>query len=256
MIKTIKISLLIIYTLAIAGLFVFVVINGGETKVSSTTINIFRDSNRGFLNADSISSQLKKVQEIDSVKLVNLKVSSLEDVLIRNPYVDEADIFTGLKGELMVNMKEKKPLLRIFNKKSKGYYVTEDGDILPLSKNFTARVIVVNGYINIPVRRGYNNVYDSVYDKTSIRGILELSKKINGNEFLKAQINQIYLNSKKEFELIPELGNQTIILGKLTKLDIKLRNLEAFYQQALLEEGLNKYKSINLRFDGQIVCTK
>ncbi|NOY48944.1 MAG: hypothetical protein GXO88_00030 [Chlorobi bacterium] len=256
MIKTIKISLLIVYTLAIAGLFVFVTIKGGKTKVSSTTINIYRDTDKGFLNTDSVSSELKTIQNIDSAKLTDLKISSLEDMLFRNPYVEEADIFTGIKGELMVNMKEKKPLIRIFNKKSKGYYISGQGDILPLSKNYSARVLVVNGYINIPAQKGHNNVYDTIYDKTSLKEILALSKKINGNDFLKAQINQIYLNSKKEFELIPELGNQTIILGNLKKLDIKLRNLEAFYKQALLEEGLNKYRTINLKFDGQIVCAK
>ncbi len=177
MIKTIKISLLIIYTLAIAGLFVFVAVKGGKTKVSSTTINIYRDTDKGFLNADSVSSELKKIQNIDSAELMNLKIPSLEDMLVRNPYVDELDIFTGIKGEIMVNVKEKKPLIRIFNKKSKGYYITGEGDILPLSNNYSARVLVVNGYINIPAQKGHSNVYDTIYDTTSLREIIALAKK-------------------------------------------------------------------------------
>ena len=59
-----------------------------------------------------------------------------------------------------------------------------------------------------------------------------------------------------EFELVPEFGSHIIVLGDLSDLDKKLRKLNAFYQQALLEEGLNKYKTINLKFDNQVVCVK
>ncbi len=175
---------------------------------------------------------------------------------MNDPFVKSVDAFTNVSGKLIINVSEKAPLVRIFNKRSAGYYLTEGGDILPLRENYSARVFVVNGFINIPLSEGNANVNDTVYEKTQLVGILKLSNTLNKNEFLKSQINQIYLNSKNEFELIPEFGNHTIIIGDLQNLDKKLRNLVSFYQQALLEEGLDKYKTINLKFDGQVVCAK
>lgn len=256
MIKTIKITSLIIYVLALAGLFSYVLIKGGETLVSTTQLEIYRDTDNGFLNKDSIFAKLNSIQQTDSVELNTLKIKSMEKELLKNPYIKNADVFTGINGELIVNIREKSPLLRIFNKDSKGYYITKEGDILPLSNEYTARVFVVNGYINIPVVSGFKNIYDTTYAGTQLAGILKLAKLLSENEFLNAQINQIYLNSKNEFELIPEVGKCTVILGSLNNIDVKLRNLQAFYKQALLVEGLDKYKSINLKFDGQIVCAK
>lgn len=256
MIKTIKITSLIVYVLALAGLFSYVLIKGGETLVSTTKLEIYRDTDNGFLNKDSILAKLNSIQKTDSIEVNTLKIKSLENEILKNPYVKNADIFTGINGELIVNIREKKPLLRIFNKDSKGYYITKEGNILPLSNEFTARVFVVNGYINIPSANGFNNINDTIYAGTQLQGLLKLANLLSENEFLNAQINQIYLNSKHEFELIPEVGKCTVILGSLNNIDVKLRNLQAFYKQALLVEGLDKYKSINMKFDGQIVCAK
>jgi len=256
MIKTIKITSLIVYVLALAGLFSYVLFKGGETLVSTTQLEIYRDTDNGFLNKDSILAKLNSVQKTDSVEVNALKIRNMEKELLKNPYVKNADVFTGINGELIVNVREKKPLLRIFNKNSKGYYITKEGDILPLSNEYAARVFVVNGYINIPYVSGFNNINDTIYARTHLQGILKLAKLLNENKFLSAQINQVYLNSKNEFELIPEVGKCTVILGSLNNINVKLRNLQAFYKQALLVEGLDKYKSINLKFDGQIVCAK
>ncbi|PLX03027.1 MAG: hypothetical protein C0595_08515 [Marinilabiliales bacterium] len=256
MIKTIKITSLIVYVLALAGLFGYVIIKGGETLVSTTKLEIYRDTDNGFLNKDSILAKLNSVQKTDSIEVNALKIRNMERELLKNPYVKNADVFTGINGEMIVNVREEKPLLRIFNKDSKGYYITKEGDILPLSNEYTARVFVVNGYINIPSVNGFSNINDTIYARTQLQGILKLAKLLSENEFLNAQINQIYLNSKNEFELIAEVGKCTVILGNLNNIDVKLRNLQAFYKQALLVEGLDKYKSINLKFDGQIVCAK
>jgi len=256
MIRTIQITLLIIYALAIGGLMGFIVVQNGEKYVSSTKINVFRNTSAGFLAEDELMASIKTRQNVDSIKLKNLRTGLIEDVIYSNPYVESVDAFTNIDGELLVNLSEKAPVLRIFNKRVEGYYVCENGDILPLSNKYSARVFMVNGYLNIPFVEGNTSVYDSAYRNTSLLGILKLVNTLNTDEFLKSQINQIYLNSKQEFELIPEFGKQTIVVGKLENLDNKLEKLKAFYQQVLLEEGLEKYNTINLKFDGQVVCTK
>ncbi len=234
----------------------FIIIKNGEVLVPSTELNIYRGTKDGFLNKDEIMESMNRIAKLDSIKINQLRTRLIENEILNDPFVESVDAFTNVEGKLIVNVSEKTPLVRIFNKRSTGYYLAENGDILPLREDYSARVFVVNGFINIPLSEGNTNVNDTVYGRTQLSGILKLTKTINNNEFLKSQINQIYLNSKNEFELIPEFGNHTIIIGDLQNLDKKLRNLVSFYQQALLEEGLDKYKTINLKFDGQVVCAK
>ena len=76
------------------------------------------------------------------------------------------------------------------------------------------------------------------------------------NNFLKTQITQIYINDKSEFELIPLLGDQIILFGDISRLDEKLMYLETFYRQETKNLGWTQYKTINLKFKNQVVCTK
>ena len=47
-----------------------------------------------------------------------------------------------------------------------------------------------------------------------------------------------------------------VLVGTLENLDQKIKNLKAFYQKAKKDKLLGIYKSVNLQFDNQVVCTK
>ncbi|RLD54531.1 MAG: cell division protein FtsQ, partial [Bacteroidetes bacterium] len=79
---------------------------------------------------------------------------------------------------------------------------------------------------------------------------------INDDEFLKAQIEQIYVTESKEFELIPKVGRQLILFGGIENMEKKFNNLIAFYKKGMKNNGWTKYKTINLKFENQVVCAK
>ena len=70
------------------------------------------------------------------------------------------------------------------------------------------------------------------------------------------QIQQIFVNKEKEFELIPLVGAQIILFGKIDNYKDKFRNLEATYKRGFLYKGWNKYKKINLKYENQVICEK
>ena len=39
-------------------------------------------------------------------------------------------------------------------------------------------------------------------------------------------------------------------------MDKEIQNLKTFYQKTILDGTLNNYKTINLKFNDQVVCTK
>ncbi|HUV01595.1 MAG TPA: hypothetical protein VMW32_11580, partial [Bacteroidales bacterium] len=89
-----------------------------------------------------------------------------------------------------------------------------------------------------------------------LKDIYHLVKYIRNDNFWSAQIDQIYVDSNDEIDLVPRVGNHMIHLGTAENVDGKLRNLATFYEKVLPEVGWNKYSKINLAFKDQIVCKK
>jgi cell division protein FtsQ len=134
---------------------------------------------------------------------------------------------------------------------------------MPLSDKYSAKVLVVNGAIAEPYNKRYMYSIsdigkDSSLNATSILGqVYAMANYINADEFWRSQIQQIYVNSERDMEIVPVVGDQKIIFGDTTDMDIKFKKLMTFYQQGLNTTGWwNKYSTINLKFKNQIVCTK
>jgi cell division protein FtsQ len=81
-------------------------------------------------------------------------------------------------------------------------------------------------------------------------------KYINRNDFLKAQIQEIYINRKNEFELIPTMGDHRIIFGDIENMEGKFKKLLVFYEDGLRNMNWNRFSTINIKYKNQIVCTK
>ena len=240
------------------------IINGNMHKdVAGIELVVYRNAETGFISQSEIMSSLNKIDSLtirleseNKLELNKIKTDEIERVLSENPYIDEVDSYLTLDGKLLINIKEKEPIIRVFDKGKGGFYIDNQGDIFPVSKLYSPRVIIANGYINEEVNTFNSNISDTSYDNTVFRELFLLTKLINKNSLLAAQINQIYVNSKGEYDLIPELGDHLVQLGTLEDIQNKLQNLEAYYRKNLKSSDWDKYKIINLIYKDQIVCTK
>jgi cell division protein FtsQ len=57
-----------------------------------------------------------------------------------------------------------------------------------------------------------------------------------------------------ELRFVPRSGNFVVDLGAPSDYDTKLSNLYRFYNKGLDNVGWDKYRSISLRYEGQVVC--
>ena len=116
--------------------------------------------------------------------------------------------------------------------------------------------MISNGYINTQPLAGHDNIFDTVYKTKELRELLLLAGNISKFPFAEALTGEIYRNSKGEYDLVPAFGCDFIRLGDTSELEDKLENLIAFYKKAYVYEGWDKYKSLNLKYKNQIICTK
>jgi cell division protein FtsQ len=146
-------------------------------------------------------------------------------------------------------------MVRIVNSFDESFLLDTGGTVMPVSKKHPVRLLVASG--DIMVRK--DTLPSCVYmmPGTSIlRNISTLAHSIYKDKFLHALISQIYVNSEGEIELIPAVGDQVILLGSIDNMAMKLKKLKAFYKQVMAGSGWDKYNTINLTFDNQVVCSK
>ncbi len=186
---------------------------------------------------------------IDALNL-DLLERKIEDI----PSVKKADVFKKINGVLGVKIKQRKPIVRIFSKTS-SFYIDEEGKLMPLSDKGTVRVLCASGNIEDAYKDGLVKIADTTVSST-LKNLYALAKFIAADDFLQAMLEQIYVTNKGEYELVPLTDNYIINLGDMYNYKDKLYRLKQFYVKYGKTYPLKKYKYINLKYKGQIVCSK
>lgn len=215
-------------------------------------ININREDENYFINKQDVLKILfSPGDSLIGTPIHRIPVSLLERLLKLNKYVDDADVYIDIKGKLQVNIVQRKPMLRIMNEVQQSFYIDEKGGKMPLSTLYSANVLIANGSIT----ELYNGINDSI-STPLVRSLFYLSNVIRADKFWKAQIEQIYIEPNQDIILIPRLGDHKIIFGDTSNANEKLENLLVFYQKALPKVGWQTYHTINVKFKGQLVCSR
>ncbi len=262
-----KILFIILWCGLITGLLVtmgFVNKQQEAMLCKSLEVKMNLDDDVYFLNKTEITQLIKdRGDSIVGQPKSSINIPGIEQALNSHEDIAKAEVFITIDGNVKVNVKQRKPIIRIINSNDDSYYLDDAGRLMPLSDRYTARVIVANGKISEPYATHYmfsisDIARDSLKRANSILDELyAMAIYINAHEFWKSQIEQIYVNSDRDMELVPLVGNQKIVFGDTTLMDEKFKKLMTFYTQGLNTTGWwDKYSTINLKFKNQIVCTK
>ncbi len=236
----------------VAAVLIFVIVMGAtiadskERLCNNVYIKIDHENGLFFLNEEDINASLFSFynQDLKGALMRSVDFADIEEKLEAIPFIQRAEIYTGMQGAVHVDVRQRQPLVRIVNNLGVSYYLDVNGEKMPLSSKFTARVVVATGSIE-------NSDTSDV-----LSSLLKLCRYVSEDEFWKAQFEQINVTESGEFELIPKLGNHIIRFGKMEEMESKLHKLMIFYKEVLKNFDAEDYRIINLKFNDQIVCTK
>ncbi|MBK6621577.1 MAG: hypothetical protein IPH04_13540 [Saprospirales bacterium] len=178
-----------------------------------------------------------------------LNIERLERVLEEDPFIFSADVFINAKNKIHIKIRQREPVLRIIDDNGLHYYIDIDGNKMPLSKHFSARVMVATGSLP-PHVPGFLD-----RKKHLLKDVFLLSRYIEEDRFLRTLIEQIYVSNGKIL-LAPKIGSHKIILGSMDGIEEKFKRLRLFYDEVTPYEGWRRYRTVNLSYKGQIVCEK
>ena len=262
-----KILVAVLWIIAIAGLtssLAFISKSEKNIIASSLNINIHNNDENLFLTESDVKSFFKERNDsLLSSRYQNIDIPGLEKALNSHPAIENAEVSADMNGEIKVEILQRTPVLRIINKSGESYYIDSQNKLMPLNQNYSARVIVASGEIIEPYARRYEFSIDQIKknklfkEVSMLDDILDVSNFISADSSLTHLIHQIYVNTDRELELFPAIGNHKIIFGDANNIAEKFNKLKLFYKEGLSKsDSWTKYSTINLKYKNLVVCTK
>jgi cell division protein FtsQ len=250
---------IIITFLLLGGAILLASFAGLENRKSvcrSFSLKVVNPQDEPLITEEELLDNLKKrFGHVEGKNLDKVPVFEIEQYLNTVPYLQNTNVFSTLNGDIVATVQAREPVIRIITKFDEGCLIDTCGVMMPLNPRHPVRVLVASGNINVKLDTISGHISDMA-EGAVIRNIQRIAMLINQDEFLDALIGQIYLNELNEVELIPKIGNQSILLGDFENMAKKLMNLKAFYLQIMKHTGWEKYSIINLTYDNQVVCSK
>lgn len=230
-------------------LFGAAMVKKNEKRCAGIQVEIAGAAQHMFLDEKDILGILTASNPVTGKSIGKTNLRYLENKLERNSWVQNAEMYFDNKQFLQIRIIERQPIARVFVSGGGSFYVDSTGFRLPISDKLSARVPV---FTNFPS----NKPRLSNPDSALLRGIVKLASFIQADSFWMAQISQVNINGQANFEMIPLIGDQLILLGDAEMLEKKFNRLAAFYQQALLQQGINTYEKLDVRFEDQVVAVR
>ncbi len=215
-------------------------------------VNISHNQDNFFVDEIDVENMLYDFagKKIEGTAVGEFDLEDLERKMEQHPYIESAEIYIDLNRYMWVNIHQRNPLARVINEQNQSYYLSYEGEKMPVSRSFSSRVPVITGYVKD------NGRLDSLVAHEMTQALHQLMLRFQKDAFYNALIEQIYVRKNGDLILIPKIGHLEIEFGPIERVEEKLNILKTLYQQGINTLKWKKYKAISLKYKGQIVCTK
>lgn len=213
-------------------------------------ISIDNEYKNYFINEKDV---LRTITDDGQTKLIgkfftDINLDTIEDKIRKNHFVEDVAVYKELNGALAVHIYQSRPIARLVSNQMQDRYISDKGKILPVSRRYTARVILIDGpYAD---NRKLTNLYDT---ETGTR-LMELLEYIENSSFWKAQIAQLHIDASGNIKMYQQVGKEVIDFGKPEMIESKFEKIGIFYEEILPSKGWNTYSRVSVKFKNQIVC--
>jgi cell division protein FtsQ len=230
---------LILMLSLVVFLYSFTSMRNKNRKLTKSMV-VFVENSTPYIKQETVNKLLiENKTDAQSIRKVKLDLNQLEKSINSNPMIEKSEVFVSIDGVLKAEVKQKTPVARMFNDEG-SFYIDYQGNIMPISEEFTARVPIISGDIS--------NINKDDFSK--------LLRFIYNDDFLKKNIIGIQITTVGSLKMQARNFNYEILFGKSINMERKFNNYKAFFQKAVVDSSLYHYRLINLTFTQQVVCTK
>lgn len=231
-------------------------IRRGRQTCAGTEICIKDSLKNRFVTSETILSYIVSScgnpvgRPVDS-----LDISHIEKQADAQSAVKKSEVYLTRDGILHIDIIQREPLLR-FQKDSTGFYADEEGCLFPLQPTSAARVPVVDGNIPVNADSRYKGRPQSIREQEWTDKIVDLVKYMKDSGIWLGNTAQIHVDRKGDLILVPLLGKEKFLFGQPVSVEDKFRKIGLYYTGILPEKGEGYYSTVDVRYEGRIICRK
>lgn len=212
---------------------------GGLYWSSTMTVTNVRFTGNHFV----AQQDLEKIKVPTGISPDSMDFAQIMNRFEKLSYVRRADISVQPNGNLLVTIQERQPIAMLADGEKK-IYVDREGVRLPIRLGKTVDVPILYGFQAAPM----TDTLDSKAFKTTAQFLTSIRNRPASD----ATISEVAWTQKEGIVALTNQNGVKLIFGK-GDFDTRLRNWEAFYGEVVKQKGIETMRSIDLRFQGQIV---
>ncbi|MDX9751374.1 MAG: hypothetical protein RBT71_09875 [Flavobacteriales bacterium] len=238
--------------------------SAGDRTITAVEVHLARADGVHFLDETAVERVvLDQGTAVLGAPALAIDLAAMEDRLRALPAVAEADAYRTMDGVLHVQVRQRVPIVRVFNRDGSDFYIDSEGWAMPSGHAWSPRVPVVTGALHeTGARIGVRHAL--VPDSHSVHSaaIHRLAAFIHADPLWRALVDQVVIDARGGYEIVPTMGPARIVLGPADQwpdeaaLRHRFDKLKLFYEQGVPQAGWRRYARIDLRFGKQVVCTQ
>lgn len=220
-------------------LFAFTSKRNEERMLTKSVVEFTGDDNLFITNEAVNKLLIENKTDARTIRKDKVDLNRLEKSLNRHEMIEKSEVFVTIDGVLKARVKQKTPIARVLDENG-SFYIDYEGNRMPLSEQYSARVPLLTGAI----------------DDSNRKQIAEMFKIVHDDDFLRKNIIGATVSTDGNIVMMNRNFNYRIDFGRTINMERKFSNYKAFFQKAVTDSTINNYKMINLKFTQQVVCTK
>ncbi len=223
--------------MVLMGLYAFASKRNEKRGFQQSNVHFVEQKNR-FISKVTVNKLLKQNQAVTSdEEKETLALKEVEQEIQSLKHVKGVNVYHSVNHQVDVVVEEHEPVARLFSSKPK--YLSDTGDLMPLSERVAVRVPMIYGF-----------------NKDSKDDLLQLLNIIKEDDFLTQNVVGITCLKGNDFSLDLRSVKPNVVFGGLEDIEIKVENLKVFFVKAQKEGLLNQYKQFDLKVKNQVICTR
>jgi len=178
--------------------------------------------------------------------LDSIDLGRIERIMEEQKAIRKCEAWTTRNGVLHVSIEQRVPALR-FASGNRGFYIDREGVTIPLHPTYTAPVPVIEGAIPD---------MDDEGSAAWAAGVLEMTDFISSSKTWKDRVEKICVGKGSDLEIRLDGSAERFILGEPDGIRDKFDRIGKYFASIVPAKGEGYYKSVNLKYNHQIICRK
>ena len=205
-----------------------------------------------FISPDDIKDWMADYGTYLGLRLDSVDLKKVEAVIDGKSAVRKSQAWLTDDGVLHVSVTQRMPVVR-FQGASGGFYADAEGFLFPLQNRHTARVPVVDGALPLKIDKNFKGEPQTEQEKQWVLSVLDLVRWLGARKEWNDLVGQISVRKDGNLVLVPREGVERFVFGTPTDIEAKFGRIRTYYE-SIAPSRETPYKSVDVRFDGQIIC--